>query len=70
MSKRKENIVTYAVALIIVLALSLLFNWLALLLWNWLMPMIFNLPELTFWQMYGFVFLLSLIFSFLGSARR
>ena len=30
--------------------------------WNWLMPQIFHLPTLAYWQVWGLVFLLSLLF--------
>lgn len=31
------------------------------LLWNWLMPVIFGLPEITFWQSLGLVLLSNLL---------
>ena len=31
-------------------------------LWNWLMPVIFNLPEITFWQSCGLQLLATLLF--------
>ena len=33
-----------------------------MLLWNWLMPIIFNLPEITFWQAIGLNFLSTILF--------
>jgi hypothetical protein len=32
------------------------------LLWNWLMPVIFNLPEITFWQALGLNMLAGILF--------
>jgi hypothetical protein len=31
-------------------------------LWNWLMPIIFNLPQITFWQAVGLNLLSSILF--------
>ena len=33
-----------------------------MLLWNWLMPIIFGLPEITFWQAIGLNFLSTILF--------
>jgi hypothetical protein len=33
-----------------------------MLLWNWLMPIIFNLPEITFWQAIGLNLLSTILF--------
>lgn len=33
-----------------------------MLLWNWLMPLIFDLPEVTFWQSLGLNLLSSILF--------
>jgi hypothetical protein len=30
-------------------------------LWNWLMPIIFQLPDVTFWQAWGLLFLSALL---------
>lgn len=40
-------------ALLIGLALSLVFAWPVQFLWNWLLPRLFNLPEITFLQAWG-----------------
>ena len=32
------------------------------LLWNWLIPLIFNLPEITFWQALGLNMLAGILF--------
>ena len=33
-----------------------------MLFWNWLMPIIFGLPEITFWQAIGLNFLSTILF--------
>ena len=40
----------------------LLFGAPLMVLWNWLMPMIFGLPEITFWQACGLNILSALLF--------
>jgi len=39
-------------------------------LWNWLMPMIFGLPEITFWQSVGLFVLAKIIFGGCGSGSK
>lgn len=50
------------VAIIALLALSLLFSIPVWLLWNWLMPMIFGLMKITIWQAWGLLALSSFLF--------
>ena len=45
---------------------ALVFGILVMLLWNWLMPLIFGLPEITYWQAFGIVILVKLIFGTIG----
>jgi hypothetical protein len=47
---------------------ALVFGLLVMLLWNWLMPLIFGLPEITYWQAFGIVILVKLIFGALGKS--
>jgi len=54
----------------LIVGFSLLFNWGIMALWNWLMPLLFNLPKLTFWQMYGFTVLLSFLASLLRKPQK
>ena len=61
MKVKLEKVLGYAAAVVIVVAWSFLVNWVVNLLWNWLVPLIFHGPELSFWQMYGLVFLLNLL---------
>lgn len=42
--------------------MAFVFGWLVMLLWNWLMPVIFSLPQITFWQAWGLVVLTHLLF--------
>ena len=34
----------------------------AFLLWNWLCPHLFNLPEITYWEAWGLLWLCSMLF--------
>lgn len=45
---------------------ALVFGVLVMLLWNWLMPLIFGLPEITYWQAFGIVILVKLVFGTIG----
>lgn len=47
---------------IIAAAMALLFGFIVMWLWNWLMPLIFGLPEITFWQAWGLVVLAHILF--------
>jgi hypothetical protein len=47
-------------------AFAFIFGFIVKLLWNWLMPVIFNLPEISYWQAFGLVILAKLLFSGLG----
>ncbi len=42
--------------------MAFVFGWLVMLLWNWLMPVIFGLPQITFWQAWGLVIITHLLF--------
>ena len=48
------------VGLLFLYALLLAFP--TMILWNWLMPVIFNLPEITFWQALGLNMLAGILF--------
>jgi hypothetical protein len=45
---------------------ALVFGALVMLLWNWLMPLIFGLPDISYWQAFGIVILVKLIFGTIG----
>lgn len=45
----------------LVASLCLILGFPAMWLWNWLMPIIFHLPEISFWQAIGLMFLSYLI---------
>ena len=40
-----------------------------MILWNWLMPMIFNLPEITFWQACGLQLLSIILFKQINTKK-
>jgi hypothetical protein len=48
---------------------ALVFGVFVMLLWNWLMPLIFGLPEITYWQAFGIVILAKLIFGAMGHGK-
>jgi hypothetical protein len=50
------------VAVLVTIALALLWGLPLMLLWNWLMPDIFNLPTIGFWQAVGLNFLSGILF--------
>ena len=45
-----ESILT---AILLVAVAAIILGFPLMWLWNWLMPIIFNLPEITFWQALG-----------------
>ncbi len=42
--------------------IAFLFGFFVMLLWNWLMPSIFGVREINFWEAFGFVLLIKLLF--------
>jgi hypothetical protein len=48
---------------------GLVFGVFVMLLWNWLMPTIFALPEISYWQAFGIVILVKLVFGTIGHGR-
>jgi len=51
---------------ILAIGLCILFGFVIMWLWNWLMPMIFGLPELSYWQSVGIFILAKIIFGGIG----
>jgi hypothetical protein len=45
------------------------FGYFVMLLWNWLMPILFGLPEITYWMAFGIVILGKLIFGGFGGGH-
>jgi hypothetical protein len=45
---------------------AFVFGILVKLLWNWLMPLIFGLPQITYWQAFGILVLAKLLFGSFG----
>jgi hypothetical protein len=64
---RIAGMVVFGIAAAAVFAL--VFGILVMLLWNWLMPLIFGLPQVTYWQAFGIVILAKLIFGTFGHGR-
>lgn len=48
------------------IAAAFLFGLVIMWLWNWLMPLIFGLPEVTYWQGIGLLILSSILFGRMG----
>jgi hypothetical protein len=56
------QIISNLLAIVGILVLVILmFGLPTMILWNWLMPILFNLPEVTFWQACGLQILISLL---------
>jgi hypothetical protein len=53
---------TISFTFLIAVVLALLIGGPLWLLWNWLMPLIFGLPQITFWQAVGLNMLSSILF--------
>ena len=49
-------------AMIVLLIVAVILALPTMLLWNWLMPIIFHLPEITFWQALGLNILAGILF--------
>ena len=58
----KEIIAGIFVVIVVALLVALLEVIPVMLLWNWLMPLIFGLPTLSFWQSFGVCVLSGLLF--------
>jgi hypothetical protein len=56
------SLIAACITFILVLAGAFLTGFVVMVLWNWLMPVIFGLPEITYWQAYGLIVLAQLIF--------
>jgi hypothetical protein len=54
----------------LILAAFVAFGFFTMYLWNWLMPVLFHLPEITFWQTLGLMLLSRLILGFGGHHGR
>ncbi len=60
----------------LVVALAMIFGVIAVcsilitVLWNWLMPVIFELPEITYWQAFGLTVLLKLLIPHSSSSSK
>jgi hypothetical protein len=48
---------------------ALVFGYLVMILWNWIMPAIFDLGTITYWQAFGLVILVKLVFGTMGRGK-
>lgn len=55
----KNALETFAIVIGLLAIYAVILGYPVMLLWNWLMPLIFGLPEITFWQAIGLHFLSS-----------
>ena len=58
----KSSFETFAVFLGLIAIVIVILGYPLMLLWNWLMPVIFGLPEITFWQAIGLNLLSTILF--------
>jgi membrane protein required for beta-lactamase induction len=58
----KNSFETFAALIGLVAIVIVLLGYPLMLLWNWLMPIIFGLPEITFWQAIGLNLLSTILF--------
>ena len=62
MTQLSEAIETILAAILVIALVAVILGYPLMLLWNWLMPMLFNLPEITFWQALGLNALTTILF--------
>lgn len=55
--------------IMVAVALSFIIGVIVMLLWNWLMPELFGLGEINYWQGFGIVLFVKLLFSNGGSRK-
>lgn len=48
---------------------ALVFGYLVMILWNWIMPEVFGLTTITYWQAFGLIILIKLIFGTIGRGK-
>jgi hypothetical protein len=48
---------------------ALVFGYLVMVLWNWIMPAVFGLTTVTYWQAFGLIILVKLIFGTIGRGK-
>ena len=58
----KNSFETFAALIGLIAIVIVILGYPLMLLWNWLMPIIFGLPEITFWQAIGLNFLSTILF--------
>jgi membrane protein required for beta-lactamase induction len=58
----KNSFETFAALIGLIAIVIVILGYPLMLLWNWLMPIIFGLPEITFWQAIGLNVLSTILF--------
>jgi len=58
----KNSFETFAAFIGLIAIVIVILGYPLMLLWNWLMPIIFGLPEITFWQAIGLNVLSTILF--------
>jgi membrane protein required for beta-lactamase induction len=58
----KNSFETFAALIGLIAIVIVILGYPLMLLWNWLMPVIFGLPEITFWQAIGLNLLSTILF--------
>jgi len=58
----KNSFETFAAFIGLIAIVIVILGYPLMLLWNWLMPIIFGLPEITFWQAIGLNLLSTILF--------
>jgi membrane protein required for beta-lactamase induction len=58
----RNSFETFAALIGLIAIVIVLLGYPLMLLWNWLMPIIFGLPEITFWQAIGLNLLSTILF--------
>ena len=58
----KSSFETFAAFLGLIAIVIVILGYPLMLLWNWLMPVIFGLPEITFWQAIGLNLISTILF--------
>jgi len=66
----KSSFETFAAFLGLIAIVIVILGYPLMLLWNWLMPVIFGLPEITFWQAIGLNLLSTILFKSTSTIKK
>lgn len=61
----KKILITIAIIIVVIIAVTALGGLVFMLAWNLVMPHLFELPTLTYWQCFGLAFIVYFLFKFL-----